>query len=115
MTTTQEQALLDAALAYDDGLLSGHDGIAKLRNDLHHSIEAYRASIVPKECRPPSSAKNCSWWWLRGPMGIPFVAFWRAGAWAGDVVSSGPDVPPERAAKLGWTVRSECVFPGDEK
>jgi hypothetical protein len=80
------------------------------------AYDAHEASLASKECRPPSDAKDGSLWWLTRGDGMKCVGGWMLAdkdhEW--DVIGHGRFTPGHGHA-FGWTVHSECIFPGDRK
>lgn len=109
MTTipTEAQNLLDAAL---EAVIcrrksaTGYD-TDKADKALSVAADAYRATQAPKDCRPPSSAKDGSLWWLTFE-GVEAVARWDAGEW----YLIGHDEPATPESLNTWTVHSEVKF-----
>src|SRR5882757_930376 len=72
-----------------------------LGDELDEAIDALRDYRAPLRCEPPEGTENLTWHWLRGPMSMPFSAFWRNGAWA--VFEEDGDISPRQAGAHKWT------------
>lgn len=84
------------------------DGFANILT-LTEAAEAYRATLVPKECRPPSDNR---YWWLTNEDGDKEVMSWTSdGRWWQAATASW--MTTVGAAENGWTVFGPCEFPGE--
>ena len=102
MTPAAKKVLEEAVRSKRAGGMA--DGSRLLR-----AVEEYEAAQLPKDCRPPDGAKEFSYWHLTNPHDEHIVALWQNGAW--DFTGSSESVSPGELS--GWTVHSECVFPGE--
>lgn len=110
--TPQEQALIEATVRVYEVIEAGDTnavhGVTAKRNAAY---EAYRATQA-KECRPPSSAKDGSLWWLhRVQFGDQYLpARWMAEKEAWTTVQGGEPISASDIRWCGWTCHSECRF-----
>ena len=114
---TEARELLDAAREFVicNRKSSGGFDTEHAWSDLSEAFDAYRATQVQKDCRPPDGAKDGSRWILtKGDDWT--VREWRL--WSGRkepwwcLVDGQPDLQIGKPDS-GWTVHSPCVFPGE--
>lgn len=109
-SSPQAVALIEAAL----NVIDERGPVQRLEDVLQHLtpvVDAYRAANAPKECRPPEGAKDGSLWWLVCDIdNTPQLAQWSGERWKSP---AGADIRPSLATADGYSVHSECRFPGE--
>lgn len=111
--TPELQALADAALQVSDHIDARRtECIGESEQHLSSAAATYRASIAPKECRPPADAKDGSLWWLTRN-DAQQVGRWRDFLGNKNWQIHNGDISVRTLTEAGWTVHSECVFPGE--